>query len=112
LSAGTLGILLAVLTFVTAALQVHGLLRLRNWAAQTKDTPSWRLVPGVVWQFVPVALLVGVQSLVALFAGRMFSYHQLFLSMPDVMLWLTVSAVLGIAVGLSRVVIVVRRLAG
>ena len=40
LSAGRLGILLAVLTVVTAALQVRRLLWLRLWAAQTKDTPS------------------------------------------------------------------------
>ena len=111
MSAGRLGILLAVLTVVTAALQVRRLLWLRLWAAQTKDTPSWRLVPGVVWQFVPVLLLVGMQSLVALFAGRVFSYQQLFLSMPDVMLWLTLRGVLGIAIGVGHVV-VMRRSAG
>ncbi len=55
---------------------------------------------------------VGMQSLVALFAGRVFNYQQRFLSMPAVMLWLTLSAVLGIAIGVGRGVIVMRRSAG
>jgi hypothetical protein len=52
-----------------------------------------------------------MQSLVALFAGRVFSYYQLFLSMPDLVLWLSLSAILGIATGMARIVIVARRLA-
>jgi hypothetical protein len=53
-----------------------------------------------------------MQSLVALFAGRVFSYQQRFLSMPAVMLWLTLSAVLGIAIGMGRGLIMMRRSAG
>jgi CubicO group peptidase (beta-lactamase class C family) len=109
LSVGTLGILLAGLTVISAALQVRGLRGSRQWAAQAKDVAPWRLVPGIVWQFVPMAVLIGMQSLVALFAGRVFSFHQLYLSMPDVMLWLTLSAVLGISTGAARVIIMVRR---
>ena len=43
-----------------------------------------------------------------LFAGRVFNYQQLYLSMPDLMLWLTLSAILGIAIGVARVVILVQ----
>lgn len=111
LSTGTVGILLAVLTVVTAALQLRGLLKLPRWAAKAKNTAAWRLVPGIVWQFVPMVVLIGMQSLVALFAGRVFSYHQLFLSMPDLMLWLTLSAILGMAIGMARIVIAARRAA-
>ena len=99
LSAGSLGLLLAVLAVLTAVLQLRGLLRLRQWTVKTKHATPWRLVLGLVWQFVPAVLLVGMQSLVALSAGRVFSYYQLFLSMPDLMLWLSLSAILGIATG-------------
>jgi len=109
LSVGTLGIVFAVLVFVTATLQVRGLLGLRRWASKTKNRPVWRLVPGIVWKFVPAALLVGLPSLVGLFAGRMFSYRQLFLSIPDAILWLSLSAVLGTIIGVARIVIVARR---
>lgn len=95
--------------FVTAALQVRGLLRLRKWAAKTKDRPVWQLVPGVVWKFVPATLVVGMPSVVELFAGRVFGYRQLYLSMPDIMIWLTLSAVLGIAVGVAHMIITTRR---
>ena len=111
LSAGSLGLLLAVLAVLTAVLQLRGLLRLRQWTVKAKHATPWRLVLGLVWQFVPAVLLVGMQSLVALFAGRVFSYYQLFLSMPDLMLWLSLSAILGIATGMARIVIVARRLA-
>lgn len=108
LGAGRIGIIVAALMFVTAALQVRGLLRLRKWAAKTKDRPAWQLVPGVVWKFIPATLVVGMPSVVELFSGRVFGYRQLYLSMPDIMIWLTLSAVLGIAVGVAHLIIATR----
>lgn len=84
----------------------YGLLGLRRWAAKSKDKPLWRLVPGIVWKFVPAALLVGLPSVVELFSGRVFSYKQLFLSMPDVVTWLSLSALLGVAIGVAHTAIV------
>jgi hypothetical protein len=98
LDAGTIGIILAALTLLTITLQVRGLLQLPGWAAKKRDTPMWRLAPGIAWKFVPAALLVGLQPLVASFAGRVFSYPQLFWAMPDVVAWL----VLGAAAGVRR----------
>lgn len=105
LGAARIGIIIAALMFVTAALQVRGLLRLRKWAAKMKDRPVWQLVPGVVWKFIPATLVVGMPSVVELFAGRVFGYRQLFLSMPDIMFWLTLSAVLGTAAGVAHIIL-------
>jgi hypothetical protein len=107
--AGTIGIILATLTLLTTTLQMRGLLQLRGWAAKTRDTPVWRLAPGIAWKFVPAVLLVGLQPLMASFAGRVFSYPQLFWAMPDVVVWLTLGAALGGAAGAARVFAVARR---
>ena len=107
--AGTIGIILAALALLTTALQVRGLLRLRGWAARAEDRPLWRLAPGIAWKFAPAGLLVGLQPLVAFFAGRVFSYPQLFLAMPDVVSWLILGALLGGAAGAVRVSILARR---
>ena len=109
LDAGTIGIILAALTLLTTTLQVRGLLQLRGWAAKKRDTPVWRLAPGIAWKFVPAALLVGLQPLVASSAGRVFSYPQLFWAMPDVVAWLMLGAVLGGTAGAARVLAVARR---
>jgi hypothetical protein len=47
LDAGTIGIILAALTLLTITLQVRGLLQLPGWAAKKRDTPIWRLAPGI-----------------------------------------------------------------
>jgi hypothetical protein len=109
LGAGTFGIIVAALALVTLTLQMRGLLGLRRWAAKANGAPAWRLAPGIAWKFVPAALLVGLPSLVGLVAGRVFSYEQLFRSMPDVIAWLGLSAVLGITLGVLHIAIVVRR---
>ena len=110
LGAGKVGLILAALALVTTALQVCGLLRVRKWAGRVGGRQFWRLAPGIAWKFVPAALLVGMQPLVTLFAGRVFSYPQLFWAMPDVVSWLILAAVLGGAAGTARVLIVARRL--
>ena len=110
LGAGKVGLILAALALVTTALQVCGLLRVRKWAGRVGGRQFWRLAPGIAWKFVPAALLVGLQPLVTLFAGRVFSYPQLFWAMPDVVSWLILAAVLGGAAGTARVLIVARRL--
>ena len=66
-------------------------------------------MPGIAWKFVPAALLVGLQPLVASFSGRVFNYPQLFWAMPDVVSWLILGVVLGGVAGAARVVIVARR---
>lgn len=108
LGAGKIGMILAALAIVTTALQVRGLLRLRGWGARIADRPLWRLAPGIAWKFAPAALLVGLRPLVAFFAGRVFSYPQLFWAMPDVVSWMILAAMLGGVAGTVRVLTVAR----
>ena len=109
LGAGKVGLILAAFALVTTTLQVSGLLRLRGWAARVGGRWFWRLAPGIAWKFVPAALIVGLQPLVASFSDRVFSYPQLFWAMPDVVSWLMLGAVLGCAAGTARILIVARR---
>lgn len=111
LGAAKIGMILAVLAFVTIALQVRSLLRLRGWRVRVEGRPFWRLAPGIAWKFVPAALLVGLQPLVASFSGRVFSYPQLFWAMPDVVGWIILAAGLGGTAGTVRILIVARRAA-
>ncbi len=106
--AGTCGIVLAALMLATTTLQVRSLLRLRKRAPRVREKPSWLLVPRIAWKFFPAALLIGLQALVGFFAGRVFSYWQLFLAMPEVMLWLVLSAVLGTSMGVAQAVVLAR----
>lgn len=104
-----MGIILAVLAAGTTALQVRGLLRLGRWAQGAAARPLWLLAPGIAWKFVPVALLVGLQPLVGLLSGRVFSHHQLFLAMLEVVIWLGSSGLLGAITGMGRILILARR---
>lgn len=109
LGARGIGIILAALVLLATALQARGLLWLRVWRARTVDRSLWRLAPGIAWKFVPAALLVALQPLVASFAGRVFSYPQLFWAMPDVVGWMILATVLGVAARVARLFIASRR---
>jgi hypothetical protein len=61
------------------------------------------MIPGVVWLFLPAAVLVSLPWVVATFTDRVFGYGLLFLAMPDVLIWLSVGAVTGILVGMGRI---------
>lgn len=109
LGAARLGLILAGLLLLATVLQVRGLLRLRRWAQAAEGRPLWRLAAGIVWKFLPAALLIGLQPLVGFFSGRVFSYWQLFLAMPDVVTYLGVNGVLGAITGLARIAYLARR---
>jgi hypothetical protein len=104
LSVGTLGLIFAAITLLSVALEIHWLLRLPHWRQQAHTRPLWHLVPGLVWAFVPAALVLTMPALVLRTSGRAFGYLTLFRSMLDVMIWLSLCGVLGVLNGSARLV--------
>ena len=109
LNAGALGIIIAVVTLVTLMLQIRALLRLPRWSERTRSWSFLRLLPGLIWAFVPAALWLALPSLTARFSDRVFSYEQQFASFPDIFIWLTVTAALGVLIGIAHLILMLRR---
>lgn len=95
---------LAVLTVGTLALRGHALLRRRSWARRRRSAPWWRLAPGLTWLLLPAVLLIALPALMLWVSDRAFTYQQLALAMPDVTIWLAVSAITGAALGAGRLI--------
>ena len=98
-----IGLFVALLTAVTVGLFVWGLRNIDTWARRVRRA-SW-LVVGirVAWTALPAILLAAFPQLLAAVSGRVFSYHALYRAMPAIMVWLTLSALLGLALGGGRV---------
>lgn len=109
LSANTLGLLLAALTVLTLALRVRAMFRLQTWTARHADRAWWRLLPGFAWLLVPTVLLVALPPITTAFAGRAFTYEQLFWSMPSVTIWLLVASITGLVLLITRSALLVWR---
>jgi CubicO group peptidase (beta-lactamase class C family) len=109
LSVSTLGLIFAAITLLSGTLEIRWLLRLPHWRQQARLMPVWRLMPGLVWAFVPAALVLTMPALVLRTSGRAFGYLTLFRSMLDVMIWLSLCGVLGALNGSVRLVWLVRR---
>jgi CubicO group peptidase (beta-lactamase class C family) len=102
--ARTIGWILIGLTLLTLIGRLRSLVRLPRWAQRHRTAPRWRAIPGLVWLFLPAAVLLSLPWVVAAFTDRVFGYGLLFLAMPDVLVWLGVAAVTGILVGIGRIV--------
>ena len=107
-TSGTVGAILALLAIVSIALTGHSLLRLRFWAAKVHSMPRWRLLPGIIWAFVPAALVLAMPGLVLATGERAFSLFTLSSSMLGVMTWLGAWAVLSAADGIGRIAVLTR----
>lgn len=103
------GVVLALLTLLSVALQIRALLRLPRWIERSAARPLWRLMPEILWAFVPAALVIGMPALVVRTSGRAFGYITLFRAMLGLMLWLGLSAALGVLIGSVRIVGLARR---
>jgi CubicO group peptidase (beta-lactamase class C family) len=108
-SVGVVGILLAAITLLSLTLQGRALLRLPRWMQRAPAIPLWRRLLGIIWAFVPAALVLAMPTVVLRTSGRAFGYRTLFRSMLDVMLWLALSGVLGAVIGIARLVRLARR---
>jgi hypothetical protein len=82
---------------------VWGPRNIDTWARRVRRA-SW-LVVGirVAWTALPAILLAAFPQLLAAVSGRVFSYHALYRAMPAIVVWLTLSALLGLALGGGRV---------
>jgi CubicO group peptidase (beta-lactamase class C family) len=98
------GLSLALLTAIGAALAIRSLLYLPQWKQKIHVTPKWQILLGIAWIFSPVVAVLTMPWLVGMTSDRIFNYQQLFRAMPDVMLWLSLSAGLGSINGTIRLI--------
>lgn len=106
--AGSLGLVLAALTLVAAALGVRSMWRLRRRHASVLAAPLVLQLTRIAWSLIPLALLVAMPALVLAASGRAFGYLTLARSMPSVIIWIGTGALFGIVGALWRVVLLAR----
>jgi CubicO group peptidase (beta-lactamase class C family) len=101
------GIILGLLTVIGVLLAVRSLVWLPRWQAKHRKTPLIRLLPDLLWTFLPAVLVLLLPQLVA-YSGRVFNMEQLFRSMPEVYLWLGTVGLLGVINGIARIILRLR----
>lgn len=99
----TVALLLGGLTLGVLALRTRHLLQLRRWALRRQSRPWWALAPGLAWTLLPAGLLTGIPALVLAITDRSFTFWQLCLAMPDIMIFLAVAASTGAVVVAGRI---------
>ncbi|WP_433781414.1 serine hydrolase domain-containing protein [Actinomycetospora sp. CA-101289] len=77
--------------------------RLDQWRRRRAGRPWWTAAPGIAWLILPAALLAGLVPLISAMTGRVFTFWQLSLAMPDAVALLAVAAVSGAALAVARV---------
>jgi len=102
------GIAIALLMFIGVMLAIRSLLYLPQWRQAIRRTPGWRVWLGIGCTFLPAFFLLVLPWLLALVFDRFFGYVPLFRSMLDLMLWLSVCAVLGVVNGIARLIVLAR----
>lgn len=107
MSSGTL--VIGALVLAVLAVRTRQWLHLRRWADRRAGRAAWSAVPGIVGPLVPAALLIALPDLLALLIGRSFTFWQLTLAMPDVVVLLTVAAATGAALAAWRLAALVAR---
>jgi CubicO group peptidase (beta-lactamase class C family) len=88
---------------VVLALRTRSLVRLGRWRRHRAGRSWWRSAPGLLWLVLPVGLLVGLVPLVATSTDRVFTFWQLCLAMPDVVVLLAVAAITGTVLAVARI---------
>jgi hypothetical protein len=95
----------ALLTLLGASMALRSLLRLHHWADRAASIPRWRHLVGLLGAFAPGLVLIGLPQLLASTSDRYFGYRMLARAMPDILIWLSLCAVLGALNGLLRLVV-------
>ena len=102
------GMTIALLMFIGIMLAIRSLLYLPQWKQAIRRTPLWRVWLGIGCTFLPALFLLVLPWLFALVSDRFFGYALLFRSMLDLMLWLSICAVLGVVNGVARLIVLAR----
>lgn len=102
------GIAIALLMFIGVMLAIRSLLYLPQWKQAIRRIPLWRVWLGIGCTFLPAFFLLVLPWIFALVSDRFFGYVLLFRSMLDLMLWLSVCAVLGVVNGIARLILLAR----
>lgn len=102
------GIAIALLMFIGVMLAIRSLLYLPQLRQAIRRTPGWRVWLGIGCTFLPAFFLLVLPWIFALVSDRFFGYVPLFRSMLDLMLWLSVCAVLGVVNGIARLILLAR----
>jgi hypothetical protein len=69
----------------------------------------WHWLPGIVWAFVPSLILLALPALLVPLADRAFGHAILARSMPDFVIWLSLTGALGAVNGTMRLLKFIRR---
>jgi hypothetical protein len=104
------GRMVGILTLIGGFLAIRSLLLLPRWSQMSETMPWWQLVPGIVWAFVPVLVLLGMPWLTARFADRVFGFVNFYKAMLGIFVWLALTGILGALNGTARIVTLLRRL--
>jgi CubicO group peptidase (beta-lactamase class C family) len=102
------GIAIALLMFIGVMLAIRSLLYLPQWRQAIRRTPLWRVWLGIGCTFLPAFFLLVLPWLLELVFDNFFGYVRLFRDMLDLMLWLSVCAVLGVVNGIARLILLAR----
>lgn len=99
-----LAALIAALLIAGLALRVHGINHRHRWAQQRLHGSVWRRWFGVVRLLAPALLLASLPTLIALAGGRVFPMRLLALATPELVAWLTIASITGLALAAARIV--------
>ena len=88
-------------------IRARAFIRLEQWRRRRAGRPWWTAAPGIAWLTLPVALLAGLVPLISAMTGRVFTFWQLSLAMPDVVALLAGATVTGAALAVAHVAVLV-----
>lgn len=101
-------IALSLGTLTGIGLAIQSLLYLPQWQQRIGRTAPWRLGLATGWTFVPALFFIATPWLLAAVSDRFFGYALLLRAMPELMIWLSVCAGLGILNGTIRLILLTR----
>jgi len=102
------GIAIALLMFIGVMLAIRSLLYLPQWRQAIRRIPLWRVWLGIGCTFLPAFFLLVLPWIFLLVRHQSVGYVLLFRSRLDLMLWLSVCAVLGVVNGIARLILLAR----
>jgi hypothetical protein len=107
-STALVGAVIGAACVLVLMLRICSVVRVGRWRRRRAGRPRWTAVPGMVWLVLPVGLLAALPAFVHAAADRVFTFWQLCLAMPDVVVLLAVAAITGSVLAVVRVVALVR----